>query len=306
MASDSKVPVTANNIPSGATSVVVGAAHACAVVGKFIGCWGGNGSGQVGFDSAPATLAIEQPGRAGSIEGTSLTLALGTGFTCAVADGSAFCWGANDEGQLARDATVSQSSTPLAMTALGTGVRSIGANGVEACAVVASGGVSCWGNGNPTPTGVANLANAVEVVVGSLHKCALTSDKGVFCWGDNLYGELGVNGALGGDPVNPTGLPTNVTALSVGGMHTCAIAGSDVWCWGANTSGELGRDLAVTRGLPAVVSGMTGALAVAAGENHTCVLLPQDKLKCWGNNDEGQLGNDTTNGGPTPVDVKWP
>ena len=130
----------------------------------------------------------------------------------------------------------------------------------------------------------------------------------VLCMGDNLYGELGNNSANGSDPAAPTGLPTNVTQLAVGGMHSCALANTnEIWCWGNNPYGELGRDpIAVSRGLPAKVPGLPPVVGIAAGDNHTCALLASNLLMCWGSNGAGQLGNGTKDSGPTPVAVTWP
>ena len=183
----------------------------------------------------------------------------------------------------------------------------VGAGGTEACAVIAGGGVSCWGGqGQDPPTKITGVTGATSIGVGSLHKCALAGGT-VLCWGDNLYAELGNNSADGVTPTAPTGLPTTVTQLAVGGMHSCALAGGQVWCWGNNTYGELGRDPnTVTRGLPAVVPGLSGVTSIAAGDNHTCAIVPNNGLKCWGGNGVGQLGNGTKDSGPTPVDVTWP
>jgi pimeloyl-ACP methyl ester carboxylesterase len=76
--------------------------------------------------------------------------------------------------------------------------------GQHACAVVAGGGVKCWGAntngalglspalvGSAPPTAVVGVSSAIAVSNGSRHSCALISDGTVKCWGDNNYGQLG-------------------------------------------------------------------------------------------------------------------
>lgn len=303
---DSLTPVTAYNIPSGAASAAMGMAHGCAAVGSLIACWGANGSGQVGFDSLPANFGVEQPARVQILQGASLSVSVGSSHSCALVDETAYCWGSNDSGQLAADASVSMMSSPRTVGQIGSGVLAIGSAGVRSCAIVAGGGASCWGGaGNAPATPIPGISGATKLAVAPFHACALAGGS-VQCWGSKLSGELG-NGTNGGNtPSVPTGLPSGVTAITANGAHTCALVGGAVWCWGGNVSGELGRDTGLSPGLPAAVPGLTGATAIAAGENHTCALAANNKLKCWGRNDEGQLGNGTKEGGVTPVTVTWP
>ncbi len=303
---DSLVPKTAYGMPSGATQAIIGSAHGCAVVGNLVGCWGANGSGQVGFDGTPASLGLETPGRVQKITGSVITLAVGSNFSCATVDGTAYCWGDNADGQLATDPSTYRSSTPLTIAQLGSGVQSVGAGNNEACAVVAGGGVTCWGGSNNPPTPVAGITGASKIAVAPLFKCALAGGT-VLCWGDNFYAELGNNSSDWVTPKPPTGLPTDVTQLAIGGTHGCALSSGEIWCWGNNPYGELGRDpVSVSKALPAKVPGVTGVIGIAAGDNHTCALLGNNTLKCWGSNGVGQLGNGTKDSGPTPVTVTWP
>ncbi|MGD0394970.1 MAG: RCC1 repeat-containing protein, partial [Acidimicrobiales bacterium] len=86
------------------------------------------------------------------------------------------------------------------------------------CALLATGGLECWGdnfygelgngttggpdeeNGYDTPRPVTGITDAVSVVAtesGDVGYCAVLSTGGVECWGDNRFGELG-NGTVGG------------------------------------------------------------------------------------------------------------
>ena len=79
------------------------------------------------------------------------------------------------------------------------------------------------------------------------HTCALMNDGTVKCWGLNSRGQVG--DGTGGSrstadvqelPVDVIGLSEEVTGLSAGADHTCALmASSKVFCWGDNHQGQL-------------------------------------------------------------------
>ncbi len=145
-----------------------------------------------------------------------------------------------------------------------------------------------------------NLWKHTEDIGGGLnHACALSNGK-VFCWGDNTSGQLG-NGTntSSSNPVQALGALTgrNVTAISAGGEHTCAIADARAFCWGYNAGGNLGNGNFVNQNLPVAVNvsgssamGTRSVTAISAGGYHTCAIADA-RAYCWGRNGEGQLGN---------------
>src|SRR5207249_2808070 len=76
----------------------------------------------------------------------------------------------------------------------------------------------------------------------------------------------------------------NVTALSAGTFHTCAVrADGTVWCWGDNGFEQLGVAEMGPRSTPVQVRFLSGAVvSVAAGGQHTCALLANGTVECWG------------------------
>lgn len=160
---------------------------------------------------------------------------------------------------------------------------------------------------------------------GNLHTCAIMTDRTLKCWGDNRAGQLGLSGVteeigddetlivLHGTSVDITKLhkPHPVTAVALGGYHTCALFDHDddtgtsdeVRCWGANDRGQLGVGNTTTVATPYSLDS-TGFVAlgwaddtqgIATGFSHSCA-WSASQIKCWGSNSSGQLGINSNDG----------
>jgi alpha-tubulin suppressor-like RCC1 family protein len=134
--------------------------------------------------------------------------------------------------------------------------------------------------------------------LGSQHTCAILADGGLRCWGLNERGQLGygnLNNLGDGESLAtlpPVSVPPAI-AIGLGDRHTCARVGiGQVRCWGRNDSGELGyanpTPELLLPGEPVAIGGIGSGLAV--GDGHSCVTFVDGGLRCWGRNDAGQLG----------------
>ena len=323
-ATSSKVPISPTLV--GAPIFVgAGSSHTCAIVagGKAF-CWGYGFNGEIGDG-----LATEQdsPTAVANISNV-LRIDGGGEHTCAIVNGgSVMCWGGNVYGDVG-DGTGTERDTPVSTSpAIGTAVEINAGIGEHACAVLSTGGVQCWGEGdygecgdnamnfqNLSPVDVktsstTNLAGATHVVLGYTHSCAIVSNGDVYCWGDDTYGELGdgQTNAQSSVAIKAT-VVSGATALALGGDgftygHTCAIvAGGAVKCWGSNDFGQLG-DGTTTSSTTAVTPISSGAIAIAAGSAHTCAMKSDFSVWCWGYNFDGQLGIGSTTDSHVPAQV---
>ena len=162
---------------------------------------------------------------------------------------------------------------------------------------------ACAGKSGPPPI----LTGVAEVEAGWHHTCAITTAQGVKCWGNNHDGQLGDGTEVDRKtPQDVVGLMSQVTAVTAGERHTCALTTvGSIKCWGNNHDSQLGDGTAVDRVTPVDVARLTnGIKVVSAGERHTCALTTAGAVKCWGNNHDGQLGDGTKVDKATSVDVR--
>jgi hypothetical protein len=176
---------------------------------------------------------------------TSLVqLAAGMDHACALrADGTMWCWGGGDLGQLGDDTTPLSRSEPGPVPALGNDIISI------AC--------------------------------GAYHTMAITSDHSLWLWGSNGYGQLG-DGSMQERHVpwrSPT-LGGAVAAVSAGERNTCVLkTDGTVWCWGWNLYGQVGDGTTMDRDVPVQVKNLGNTVAEVS---RSCARKLDGSLWCWG------------------------
>jgi len=309
--------------------VAVSLHHSCALTDTgHVECWGNNETGQLGNGASGEDKESAIPVAVRGID-SAVEVSIGKYYGCArLGDGELRCWGSN-YGQLGNGETGDESSrpTPVAVEGITTAV-SLSAGSDQACAVLESGSVRCWGendsgelgNGNlpsgasspnqPSPVPVEGIETAESVAVGTHHACAILEDGSVRCWGENKSGQLG-NGEQGHEasratPVEVRGLDS-VADVAAGNRHNCALLEDrGLRCWGDNFYGGLGTGDREARTEPTEVTGLESVVSVAAGLGHTCAVLDGGRIQCWGHAEQGRLGNGETESvtSETPVSVE--
>ncbi len=297
--------------------------HGCVIVdaGAKVRCWGGNNNGDVPIGSeAPSSETVAVPLLSDAVQ-------IG-GYCSVVADGGVRCWGPNNAGQLGNGTVGAAVGVPVDVAGIDDAVQ-VDSEGNIACAVVADGGVRCWGDNQAggvgdgthgpttytdirsTPVPVVGLDDATQVSVGAMHACAVREGGEVACWGYQWEGSLG-NGLdavhFQHDPPPPavdhpvavSGIDDAVELSTNGRFTTCALHETGkVSCWGENSWGVTGVGYAPgapdvvgleTVPTPAEVAGVDGASDVAVGTWQACAVVGGGAVKCWGDNYWGEAG----------------
>ncbi len=267
--------------------LVMGALHACAIVGtsRTLECWGHNGDGQIGIGTrTPAAIPVAVPMLAGVVD-----VCAGAQHTCAALDdGSLYCWGNAQRGQLGI-------GEPMGM------------------------------NERMSPT-LVPLTAVREVECGYHHTCAIShagAAPQTFCWGENRRGETQQD-ELTNPVLDPTPFRDarggDVTQIAIGGGTkfitvtygftlvvgpTLALSG-----FGDNGDDQLGLGVAgpdFTSALAPVLEIMPPVVDVSAGAFHACAIdepaVGTRRVLCWGFGGNGRLGNAAERSSDRPVPV---
>jgi alpha-tubulin suppressor-like RCC1 family protein len=293
------------------TAPVAGFGHTCGLDDQErLFCWGRNIDGELGRPGDPALEAK------GLVSGRWATVtSYGNEFTahmCGIqTDGTAWCWGANQVGQLGTGATSGDQSAPVEVQ-IGVGIAALAPGGRHTCALDVDGGLWCWGSneagqlGDGTKLNRASAQLVMEgktwlaVAAGAIATCAIDSERALWCWG-RVFGTNGVTPT----PIMIAGDNT-WQRIAIGSEHACGITDDGAMkCIGVNTRGQLGNPGSTS---PQLVDVLVDGEArmdwteVSANHEHTCGIAGGEWW-CWGSSVTGQLGRDGGAVNSSPVQL---
>ena len=237
--------------------------------------WGYNAFGQVG-DGTTTSRTIPTAA-AVAFAGPWASLSVAYYHNCGIkTDGTGWCWGGNQTGQLGDGTTTSRISSPVQVA--GTWTQIAGGGYVSS-----------------------SLGGILQPA--SYWSCGVKSDSTGWCWGANEHGQLGDGTTTQRtSPVQVSGAWSMIVPAGMYGYHTCGIkTDATLWCWGYNGYGQLGDGTTTDRTSPVRVSGAWSPIPTAYISR--CGIKTDGTLWCWGYNGQGQLGDGTTTQRTSPVQV---
>lgn len=290
----------------------------------FLAKFDGNGSGfgpgavwQWGSNALGWSSVIPVP-----VEGLAEVVEISGGMEHSLAlqsDGTVKAWGENTGGQLG-DGSYTTSFIPVTVSAYNKIIK-IASGWFHSLAVLSDDTVVHWGNysssgsaafpdlaplDSNTPLPIISFDPGVRSISGGgWHSMALSNNGSLWTWGANNFGQLGDGTNTNRvDPVQVTGLPTNVITVSAGVEHSLALlSDGTVRAWGNNTDGQLGDGTNNNSAVPVQVSGLDNVIAIFAGGWHSMAIKNDGTVWTWGRNAEGQLGDGTNANSNIPVQV---
>jgi alpha-tubulin suppressor-like RCC1 family protein len=335
-------------------SVAVGTDHSCGL--KTNGnayCWGSNQYGQLGVARSDTVCGTGDARIGCSMSPVQVqpglqfaSISAGARHSCGITfTRDAYCWGANDLGQVS---DVGTGGPALAKVSGTLGWSQISAGYTHPCAVRTDGALFCWGSNDRGQLGNGGTANSssnvrvkitapvASVSAGQQRTCARTTSGAVYCWGAVWTSRENGLEITQDQPV-PTLVPhaPALASVSVGSFSTC---GSDLlgiaYCWEANPRGEMGTGDQVGSTTPKAVASDLGFIQVSAGivqtcgvatspvpvfgrqkfreistsfGSHACGVTTQGNLYCWGLGISGQRGDGSESFAiSTPILVEEP
>ena len=230
---------------------------------------------------------------------------------CGTANGSSYCWGYGEEGELGDGTYQNHVFNGVAVLAQVTDTQ---VGETYGCAQLATTGkLQCWGQNRDGELGNGEVARTFAplvltvppdtndavpiphpmfktVTAGGQHACGMTVQGSIYCWGDNHLHQV--------DPTVTDGYVTTpvlvknisiANQVTAGRDHTCAILNDgNVRCWGANDQGQLGTSGTAKTSNVVQVPGTDLFSWLSAGTGSTCGIVAGE-LVCWG--DIPGLGN---------------
>ena len=273
---------------------------------------GKNGDGQLGHnDTTQRSSPIQLPGT-----WSNASMGGDNGKSCIAVktDGTLWCWGGNNHGQLGQNNKTDYSSPK---TVGSEETWKMGSAGADYMLAVKTDG-TLWslgyneyygmlGQGNRTdyssPRQVGTNTNWAFAHAGRPgESIAVKTDGTLWAWGSNTNGQLGQNGPTGpgysGRYSSPRQIGTDTdwayekfNKITVGSNRMGAVKqDGTLWMWGYNSNGQLGQNNQTRYSSPVQVGSGQDWEYVSTGQYHTMAKKTDGTLWSWGYNGQGELG----------------
>jgi alpha-tubulin suppressor-like RCC1 family protein len=247
-------------------------------------------------------------------------------------DGTGWCWGRNEHGQVG-DGTTKDRPSPVRLP--GTWVSL--SPGATSCGIQVDGTGWCWGENYHGQVGDGRFVDATiptqlpgtwTELRGGATACGVRPDGSGWCWGENSIGQVGDGTAE--DRATPTRVAGSWRSL-VPGFRSCGLRDDgSAWCWGGGfieyddgtvVGSRPHRYAEAWRTVPAGESGcgirsdgtgwcgqygsgpvpLPGALdSLDAASRTQCAVRTDGSGWCWAANEFGQVGNGSVGGDAAP------
>ena len=161
------IPADVPDLAAGVKDMSLGYYHSCALLSTGgVKCWGENDHGEVGDGTTGRRPDLYNPTDVSGLGAGVVAIDAGSSHNCALLEGGSLkCWGYNVSGQVG-DGTTDNRNAPTQVLGLTAGVKAVAAGGNHTCAILADGGIACWGNGyfGQLGNGIARRKIPVDVV----------------------------------------------------------------------------------------------------------------------------------------------
>ena len=256
----------------------------------------------------------------GAVGLAARAVTVGATHACAIDPGGvAYCWGANQFGQLGIG-TVDELKRARPVRVAGElRFTAISAGNFHTCGLTSDGTAYCWGENSwgqlgsvpadRMPAPVIGVERYVRIAAGGQHTCGLTTTGGITCWGDGAVGQHGDGRDRSSaesyytarrpfpSPVRSTRKFVDVASSA---YASCAVTDTgETWCWGSNGYLELGVSVAGVCRMPAdpyyypqehdwpcstapVRVSVPGTMSsVSSAVFSMCGIADVDRIVCW-------------------------
>ena len=153
-----------------------------------------------------------------------------------------------------------------------------------------------------SPVLVVGSHSFIKIAAGYLHTLGLKADGTLWAWGDNSYGGLGDGSRTDrSSPVLVVGSHSFIDIKASNRFSLALKANGQIWSWGNNANAALGTNNLTSYSSPVLVVGGHSFILMSTGREHCQALKANGEVWSWGIGSWGDIGNNTTFSYSSPV-----